>query len=158
MKKGSINSLTAQERKSPGGKYHLFRKNLSEAIGGKKDTGAWGGGHPFDVEWYRLPPGAVNFPHHAHAAQWEMYLFVSGSGQVRGPEETCEVTEGDFLMFPPNEAHSVINTGKEDLVFYVIADQPRADVISYPDTGKWVVKPPLRCFRMEDADYYEKGD
>ncbi|MEO6845813.1 MAG: cupin domain-containing protein [Chthoniobacterales bacterium] len=158
MNRATVDALSESESKSPNGKYHFFRKNLSQAVGGKKDIGTWGGGHSFDVEMYRIPSGAENFPFHAHAAQSEMYIFVSGCGSVRGPSEKCDVKGGDFMMFSPGEAHSIANTGDDDLVFYVIADNPQADVISYPDTGKWMVKPERRCFTMQETEYYEKGD
>ena len=48
------------------------------ALGAPRDAGVAGGGHPFDVELTKLPPGATNFPFHAHAAQWEVYLVLMG--------------------------------------------------------------------------------
>ena len=35
-----------------------------------------------------VPPRAVNWPYHAHSAQWEFYMLVSGRGQVRTPAGT----------------------------------------------------------------------
>jgi uncharacterized cupin superfamily protein len=81
-----------------------------------------------------------------------MYLVLSGIGQVRGPDSTAEVAAGDNVMFKPGEAHQIINTGKVDLVYYVIADHSRADIATYPDTpGKLAIKPPLKCFTMNEA-------
>lgn len=152
-------SIPAQQIESPNGKYKLLRQSISQALGGTKDVGTWGGGHPFDVEQVRIAPGAANFPYHAHAAQWEMYLFLSGRGQVRGPENTAEIAAGDHVLFKPGEAHQIINTGPDDLVYYVIADQPMADIATYPDApGKLAIKPPIRCFTMNEASYYEPGD
>lgn len=158
MHKTQIATLSELEQRSPKGKYHIFRKSISEALGGKKDTGTWGGGHPFDIELSRVPPKATNFPYHAHSAQWEMYIFISGTGSVRGPLDTLTVSAGDCVLFPPEEAHSIINSGDEDLLFYVIADHAPADVVIYPDTGKWGIKPQRKCFRMTEVDYFEEGD
>ena len=106
----------------------------------------------------RLPAGAANFPFHAHAAQWELYVFIEGRGEVRGPAETISVEPGESVIFPPGEAHQIRNTGDTDLVYYVIADHHPADVTTYPDTGKWGVKPQRKCFTMTETPYYEPGD
>jgi hypothetical protein len=36
----------------------------------------------------------------------------------------------------------------------VIADNPQADVIFYPDSNKWLVKPSKKCFEMKEVDYF----
>ncbi len=159
MKIVSLASVPEQQVASPHGKYRLVRQSISQALGGTKDVGSWGGGHPFDVEQVRLAPASANFPFHAHAAQTEMFLFLSGHGEVRGPDETALVTAGDSVIFHPGEAHQIRNTGENELVYLVIADHARADVVSYPDSpGKLAIKPNLRCFTMNEASYYEPGD
>ncbi len=35
-----------------------------------------------------------------------------------------------------------------------IADNPPADVVNYPDSGKWFVKPWRKCVIVQEADYY----
>lgn len=144
-----------QGQASPGGKFCLQRRPLSQEAGGKKDIGTWGGGHPFDVEAQRIPPGKINFPLHEHAAQWEAYYILSGSGQMRTPAGLYDIGAGDYLVCPPGEAHQLINNSKQDLLYLVIADQPQADVIHYPDSGKWLVKPQKKVFEMKEADYFQ---
>ncbi len=139
---------------SPQGKYGVRRRSLSQAAGGPKDTGTWGGGHPFEVEIHRVPPGKVNFPFHAHSAQWEAYYILSGFGVVRGPKGKEVIQAGDYLVFPPGEAHQIHNHGEEDLTFMVIADQPQADIIHYPESGKWLMKPQKKCFQMNEVEYF----
>jgi uncharacterized cupin superfamily protein len=150
----NLDQLPWQEDVSPRGRYHKFRRNLSLALGGKRDVGEWGGGHPFDVEQFRIPPGAANFPYHAHGAQWEFYLIMSGEGVVRSPAGETPIKSGDSFMFPPGDAHQLINRGTEDLVYLVVADHPRADVIHYPDSGKWGHKPQHDYFLPQPCDYY----
>ena len=146
---------TAQN--SPKGKYGIQRRSVSQGAGGQKDIGTWGGGHPFDLEIHRIATGKINFPLHEHSAQWEAYYILSGSGKVRTPKGKEAIQAGDYLVFPPGEAHQLINTGSEDLTYIVIADQPQADVIHYPDSGKWMVKPQRKVFEMAEADYF-KGE
>jgi uncharacterized cupin superfamily protein len=152
-----VNALEMEweELRSPGGKYHVFRRHVSLALGAPRDAGVAGGGHPFDMEMVKLPPGATNCPFHAHASQWEAYLVLSGSGELRTLNGPRPFRPGAALVCPPGEPHQVTNTGIEDLIYYVIADNPPADVIEYPDSGKWLVKPQRKIFRMTDADYYE---
>ncbi|MBC8095701.1 MAG: cupin domain-containing protein [Akkermansiaceae bacterium] len=149
------------ETKSPKGKFQVSRRHISLALGGKKDTGAFGGGQPFDLELTRIPPGAVNWPYHAHSVQWEMFVVLSGRGQTRTPEGEFEIGPGDCFIHPPGEPHQIFNPGTEDLVFYVIADNLPDDIVEYPDSKKWVMK---RClngkftrnvFEMTEVDYYQ---
>lgn len=77
---------------------------------------------PFEVELVRLPPGAVNWPFHAHSVMWECYLLTAGRGRVRTPEGWTEVRAGDALLHPPGEPHQMENTGPDDLVYWIIAD------------------------------------
>ena len=71
MKPVNESSVTEEHRISPKQVYEIFRRHISLALGGTKDTGEWGGGHPFDVEMSRIPPGKKAYPTHSHAAQTE---------------------------------------------------------------------------------------
>jgi len=158
MKKINLRDVPEEEQSAPNKKYHLFRRHVSVALGGNRDAGTWAGGHPFDIEFTRLPAGASNFPLHQHSAQWESYIFIRGTGKVTDGKETVDVQADDVLLFPPEHAHKITNTGTEDLVYFVIADQHPADVTFYPDTGKWGIKPHRKYFQMTEVDYYEPGD
>jgi uncharacterized cupin superfamily protein len=92
----------------------------------------------------RIPKGKSLCPYHAHAAESELYLVVSGHGHVRDKNGVTEVGPGDAFLFQPGEAHQLSNAGDEDFVYYVIADNPRGggatgDSCYYPDSGKWAV-------------------
>jgi uncharacterized cupin superfamily protein len=142
------------EQSSPGGKFRIFRRHISEALGAPREVDAAGGGHPFEVELAKLPPGATNFPFHSHAAQWEVYIVLSGSGELRAGENVKQIAAGDSFVCPPGEAHQLKNTGSEDLLYYVIANNSPADVIYYPDSDKWLIKPQRLVFKAEEIDYY----
>lgn len=157
MTRAQSEDIPWTQQNSPQGKYGILRRSLSQAAGGLKDVGTWGGGHPFDIEIQRIAPGKTNFPLHEHSAQWEAYYILNGSGEVRTPQGREAIQAGDYLVFPPGEAHQLVNTGSEDLIFLVIADQPQADVIHYPDSGKWMTKPQRKVFEMQEVDYF-KGE
>ena len=59
------------------------------------------------------------------------------------------------MLHPPGTAHQTTNTGTDDLVFFIIADNPPADFCHYPDSGKWALAHPRTIFRLTEADYFD---
>jgi len=62
MKHVHIPDLPWEELHSPTKKFHSFCRNISIALGGIRNTGTWGGVHPFDLQIRRIPPGAAICP------------------------------------------------------------------------------------------------
>jgi len=102
-----------------------------------------------------VPPGALVCPVHAHTVQWELFVVLSGTATVKSNGETHVVKMGDAYLQPPGTPHQIINTGREDFIFYVIADNSPADSTWYPDSKKWQMKPQRKLFRMTEVDYYD---
>lgn len=136
MKKVNVNDIAEESYTSPKGKFACSSKGISEALGRENDSRDLAKRHAFDLEWNRIPPGKQMCPYHAHSAQWELYLVVSGTGQVRHEGGTTEVVAGDAFLFQPTEAHGLSNAGEVDFVYYVIADNPVGDCCYYPDSSK----------------------
>ena len=159
MRKVNINEIEEEAWQSPGGKYAVSFKGISEALGREPASLDLSKRHPFDLEWNCVPPGKPNFPYHAHSAQWELYLIVSGEGNVRHKNGTTDVVAGDAFIFGPDEAHQLINSGQEDLAYYVIADNPIGESSYYPDTGKWKVNKSSAADRVvikgRETDYFD---
>ncbi|HEY1653525.1 MAG TPA: cupin domain-containing protein [Candidatus Tumulicola sp.] len=146
-------------RSSPSGKFARAGCKISEALGHDPRTSNSSASHPFDVEITKVPPKAASCPYHSHSAQWEFYHVVSGHGTVRHAGGTTGIEAGDAFIFKPGEAHQLINDGSEDLVYYVIADNPVGESCFYPDSNKWAVKSPeYRIMRSEPLDYFEGED
>jgi len=144
MRKVNVKNVPELERKSPKGKFGRFTKNISVALGREPESLDLSKRHPFDLALVRIPKGKILCPYHAHAAESELYLVVSGRGSVRDKNGITEVGAGDAFFFQPGEAHQVANNGDEDFVYYVIADNPRSggktgDSCFYPDSDKWAV-------------------
>lgn len=154
----NFTTLPEIEQRSPSGKFHSFARNVSLALGGKANTGTWGGGHPFDFQIRRLPPGAAVCPFHSHFVQWELYFVRSGTATVRAGDETHTAKPGDVFVHPPLEPHQLINSGATDLEVFIFADNPPLDGCHYPDSNKWALRPPGRVFRMVEADYFDGED
>ncbi|MEY2878016.1 MAG: hypothetical protein RLZZ15_396 [Verrucomicrobiota bacterium] len=143
---------------SPTKKFHSFCRNLSLALGGVRNTGPEGGGHPFDLQIRRLPPGAAVCPFHSHFAQWELFVVLAGVGTVRTTEARTAVTAGDAFVHPPGAPHQLINTGPTDLEVLILADNPPMDAGHYPDSDKWYLRPPGKIFRLTETDYFDGED
>lgn len=155
MNKINIANVPVEHRRSPRGRFDLNRQHISLALGGIKDTGPWGGGHPFDIELTTLAPGCRNYPLHSHAAQTEHYIIISGNRLLhQGTEHPLLLATGDHVMCHPGEPHQIENNGDSPLIYYVISDQHRADITSYPNTGKRQIKPEYRVVMCEDTEYY----
>lgn len=146
MHKTNTNTLEELTWVSPKGKYAGAGKQVSEALGRKPHSTDLLERHPFDVEICRISPGKTPYPYHTHSAQWEFYHVVSGKGSVRHKNGLTPIEPGDAFIFAPGEPHQLVNDGLEDLVLYVVADNPVGETWYYPDSGKWGVNVPERTF------------
>ena len=159
MKKVNTNEIKEEPWQSPKGKYAVAFKGIAEALGRDPRSLDLAKRWPFDVEWNRVPPGKLNFPYHAHSAQWEMYLIVSGNGSIRDIDGKAEVVAGDAFIFGPDEAHQITNSGDVDLVYYVIADNPIGESAYYPDSNKWKANKTSAVDRVvikgPETDYFD---
>lgn len=141
---------------SPKGKFGGVGKEISEALGRKPDSTDLKERHPFDVEISRIPPGKSACPYHSHSAQWEFYHVISGQGIVRHRDGTTPIEAGDAFIFQPGEPHQLTNDGSEDLVLFIVADNPVGESCHYPDSQKWLVRSPeRRLMRSDSLEYYD---
>jgi len=156
MRKVNSNQLPEDTWTSPKGKFAGSGKEISEALGRKPLSTDLMERHPFDVEILRIPPGKTPYPYHSHSAQWEFYHVISGRGLSRDAEGTTPIEPGDAFLYKPGEPHQLINNGTEDLIIYVVADNPIGESNYYPDSGKWMVRlPERRLLRGEALEYYD---
>ena len=156
MLKVNLSAIPEQTYVSPKGRYASGSRGLSEALGRKPDSTDLLERHPFDVEISRVPPGKLHCPYHSHSAQWEFYHVLSGTGRIRDEQGWTEVGPGDSFVFAPGQAHQIANEGKEDFTFLVVADNPLGESCHYPDSGKWLVRSPVRRLIRDGAlDYFE---
>jgi uncharacterized cupin superfamily protein len=156
MLKINTNNLPELSWSSPKGKFVGAGKQVSEALGRDPSSTDLNQRHPFDVEILRIPPGKAPYSFHSHSAQWEFYHVISGTGQVRHQDGIIDIEPGDAFLFKPGEPHQLINDGAEDLVVYVVADNPIGESTYCPDSKKWTVRSPeRRTIRSEDIDFYD---
>jgi uncharacterized cupin superfamily protein len=156
MRKVNTNQMAEVSWSSPKGKFAGAGKEISEQLGRKPRSTDLMERHPFDVEILRIPPGKAPYPYHSHSAQWEFYHVISGRGVVRHKDGNTPIETGDAFIFGPGEAHQLLNDSAEDLIVYVIADNPIGESCHYPDSNKWIVRSPeRRLIRSEALEYYD---
>jgi uncharacterized cupin superfamily protein len=158
MKSIHVPRLPEIEHCSPHGKFHSFCKNISVALGARRRVGDPGEVHPFDLQQRRVPAGASICPYHSHAAQWEMFVVLAGSGTERVNGSVHPITAGDVYVHAPGTAHQTTNTGADELVVLIIADNPPCDIWHYPDSNKWGLSPHGAWFRPMAAHYFDGED
>ena|ERR1041385_5515090 len=157
MLKVNTNNLDELTWASPKGKFVGAGKQVSEALGRKPFSTDLMERHTFDIEICRIPPGKTPYPYHSHSAQWEFYHVISGKGIVRHKDGTTSVEPGDAFLFRPGEPHQITNTDSgNDLILYVVADNPIGESGYYPDSNKWLVRSPeRRIVRGDSLDYFD---
>ena len=156
MHKVNTKDIAEEQWSSPKGKFGGSSKEISVALGRKPQSTDMNERHPFDVEICRVPPGKTPYPYHSHSAQWEFYHVISGKGVVRHEGGTTPIEEGDAFIFGPGQPHQFSNDGSQDLILYVVADNPIGESCHYPDSKKWFVRSPeRRLIRSEALDYYD---
>ena len=156
MLKINSSDLAENSITSPKGKYGRANKDLSVALGRKPASTDLLERHPFDVQICRIPPGKSRCPFHQHTVQWEFYHVISGRGIARHKDGRTLIGPGDAFLFRPNEPHELINDRTEDLVLYIVADNPLNESCYYPDSDKWAVTTangPI--VRTQALDYFD---
>jgi uncharacterized cupin superfamily protein len=156
MRKVNTRDVPELTWSSPKGTFAGAGLEISEALGRKPQSTDLRERHPFDVEILRIGVGKTPYPYHSHSVQWEFYHVISGSGTVRHEDGRTSIEAGDAFIFEPGLPHQLINDGSEDLVIYVVADNPLGESCYYPDSGKWAVSSPeSRLIRSESLDYFD---
>jgi uncharacterized cupin superfamily protein len=69
---------------------------------------------------------------------------ISGSGVARHKDGLTPIEAGDAFIFQPGDPHGITNNGTQDLLVYVVADNPIGDSGYFPDSRKWIVYSPER--------------
>ena len=86
---------------------------------------------------WELGPGKKSFPFHKHHVTEEALFVISGSAKVRSDGGLEAIGAGDWVGFPPGDAHQLINDGTEPFVYLAMGVNPAGvDIVEYPDSGK----------------------
>lgn len=89
----------------------------------------------------RLQPGKRAWPYHSHHTVEEMFYVLSGHGTLRHADVEYPIRAGDFICSPPDpqQPHQITNTSDDELTYLALSNDPKTDVMLYPDSGKYGV-------------------
>jgi uncharacterized cupin superfamily protein len=87
---------------------------------------------------YELEPGNRMWPYHAHHANEEWLLVVSGEPTLRTPEGERQLQEGDVVCFPRGNdgLHQVTNGTDRPVRVLMLSTKIAPEIVEYPDSGK----------------------
>lgn len=102
------------------GRWQFQHPLFSRPTPGKLLLGELLGLAGMEVSLNALPPGAAMPFAHRHREHEELYLFLSGRGELRVDDESFEVTAGSCIRIAPEGARIWRNLGDEPLVYVVI--------------------------------------
>jgi quercetin dioxygenase-like cupin family protein len=74
-------------------------------------------------------PGKEGAPPHLHKEAAELFFVLAGSLRVLTGDDVITLTQGDFLVVPPNTPHAFEAAGDEDteVLFVLTHAKPRFD-------------------------------
>jgi mannose-6-phosphate isomerase-like protein (cupin superfamily) len=73
---------------------------------------------PFEGAFCVIEPGGATEPHSHH--EYEIFLAVSGEGELESEGERAPFMPGDLVHFPPGRRHQLINAGSGDFQFFSV--------------------------------------
>lgn len=92
-----------------------------------------------DFNLTEVPPGRQGGALHRHDGGEEVFLVVSGRGEVHTEDRRVPVQAGDVVGFPPRYqvAHAFVNTGDEPLRYFAFGTPAETlEMVDYPTSGK----------------------
>jgi uncharacterized cupin superfamily protein len=102
----------------------------------------------FGVNLTRLAPGAISALRHSHTRQDEFVYILSGHPTLRTDEGDTPLAPGMCAGFKAGSgnAHQLVNTTQEPVLYLEVGDRTPGDEGSYPDDdlqavlrdGRWV--------------------
>jgi uncharacterized cupin superfamily protein len=133
--------------------------------------GAQAGSERLGASLYELPPGQASFPYHAHFANEEMLIVVSGRPSLRTEDGWRKLETGEIVAFRRGreDAHQVANRSAEPVRILMVSEMNAPEVSYYPDSHKVLAgtRPPggasgvddiFETFELADAVEYWEGE
>ncbi len=86
---------------------------------------------------YEIAVGGAVSPYHAHHANEELLVVLSGEPQLRTPDGTRRLRTGAVVSFRPGAdgAHRVSNPGPDIARVLVVSTMRFPEIADYPETG-----------------------
>lgn len=109
----------------------------------RKQLGLPAGGKMLGTSLFKIAPGKKAFPYHFHYANEEAIYILEGTGTLRLQNKQLPVKKGDYIAMlkGPENAHQLVNTSTEDLLYLCFSTMVHPDVTEYPDSKKLASRP-----------------
>ena len=105
-----------------------------------------------------VPAGKMSGPYHRHHGCDEMFYIVSGEGEYRIGDKRLPVKAGDCLGAPAGgAAHQIVNSGTTELLYLGLSNNPAADLVEYPDSGKISMRVGAKGVMYDSATFTQRG-
>jgi uncharacterized cupin superfamily protein len=114
-------------------KIHFLNPNAERLA---KSLGDAVGLQNIGVHLVAVEPGKETTEYHKHYYEEECVYILSGSATLIMDDERHPIARGDFVGFPRDTAHTIINDGDETLVYLLMGQRLDQDVADYPDKAK----------------------
>ena len=102
-------------------------------------VGRQAGSRELGASVFELPPGAATFPLHAHHANEELLVVLSGRPVLRSLEGERELAPGEVVAFPRGRsgAHRIDNPGADAARLLFVSTMYAPDVNEFPEDGTY---------------------
>jgi uncharacterized cupin superfamily protein len=104
---------------------------------GMNPVGAAAGGTELIVRAFEIPEGQSLCPYHYEYVE-EWLVVLRGELELRGPDGTSTVRDGDVVCFPagPSGAHKLTNAVRDSARVLMFSSAAKPAVSVYPDSDK----------------------
>lgn len=116
-------------------RWEFAHPNLKRAYPGKLLLGERLGLTGMEVSLNSFPPGAAMPFAHSHREHEELYVFLSGRGELRVDDQRFEVGPGSCVRVAPEGVRIWRNTGDEPLVYFVVQAQAGGPLVRGIEDG-----------------------
>lgn len=119
-------------------KTHFLNANAQRI---NKSLGDMTGLTGIGVHLIEVAPGKESTEYHRHYHEDECTYVLSGRGTVLIGEKEHAIEAGDFIAYPKGgEAHTMYNTGTENLTCLVVGERLAFDMADYPKLEKRIYR------------------
>ena len=135
------------DREASEGRFKTRGWNLGRAAGSVK----------VGLQRFVVHEGHQSMPEHYHTAEEELFYVLEGRGTLLQGGERVAVEAGDVISFPASTAiaHAFLADRGGDLEYLAFGERNRNDVVSYPNSGKILIRALNKLGRMEEAGYWD---
>lgn len=104
--------------------------------------GSQAGAEKLGASVFDLKPGAASFPLHAHFANEELLMVLSGTPTLLTKEGEREIQTGEVVSFPAGEvgAHRIENRTSSSLQFLIVSTMRSPEINAMLEDGTYWIR------------------